>query len=270
METLYPIFYGTRLVTLDVLKATFEPYMHPEFARRVFNLIVREGGKLGIGSGYRAPGKQPDGKPGFAQPGMSFHEGQEFPSGRYFAALDMVVVNPGRVHRAPTWDEIPVQGQKLAIDYGVHANVGTPGAKGAESWHIQPSELDGYGNWISRGRFDIQYNYPILVDTPRPTPPQPPVPPTQPATKEIVVEFKSRNLSEGAIGTDVKFFQRQLNEIAGQGLLLDGYYGPKMTEAVKNWQNFFKVDADGVPFVVDGVLGAKTQRSIIEVSLQAA
>ena len=84
------------------------------------------------------------------------------------------------------------------------------------------------------------------------------------------MEFKSRNLSEGAIGTDVKFFQRQLNEIAGQGLLLDGYFGPKMVEAVKNWQGFFKVDADGVPFVVDGVLGAKTQRSIIEVSLQAA
>ncbi len=77
------------------------------------------------------------------------------------------------------------------------------------------------------------------------------------------MEIKSRNLVEGCVGPDVKFFQLQLNNVAGQGLLLDGYYGPRMKEAVMNFQRFFKL-------TVDGNLGPKTQAAIIEVALQAA
>lgn len=261
-EVLYPIFYGTRLVTFDVLRNTFEPKMHPEAARRGFNFILHQGGKFGIGGGYRPPGTQPD-KPGFAPPGRSFHEAQWFPSGAFYCAWDMVVVNPGHAHRSPLWSEVPIQGQKLAYDYGWHMNIGKPGEKGSEPWHAQPIELDGWGEWFTNGKFDLQPNYPIKVSTPRPQPPQPPVPPTQPPTKGIVVQVNSRALSEGAIGNDVKFFQRQLNELAGQGLLLDGYYGSKTTDAVKNWQKFFNL-------TVDGKLGPVTQKSIIEVSLQVS
>ena len=64
-EVLYPMGYGTRLVTFDVLRNTFEPFMHPEAARRGFNFILHQGGKFGIGGGYRPPGAQPD-RPGFA------------------------------------------------------------------------------------------------------------------------------------------------------------------------------------------------------------
>ena len=61
-------------------------------------------------------------------------------------------------------------------------------------------------------------------------------------------------------GPDVKFFQRRMNDIAGQGLILDGYFGAKTTTAVKNWQRQFGLTQDGI-------LGAATQKSIIEVGL---
>ena len=259
-ETLYPIFYGTRLVPLQTIIDTFEPNAHPEAFRRLINFLQHHGGRFGVGSGYRAPGKQPDGNPGFAPPGKSFHEGQQFPSGRYYAAWDLVVVNPGHKHRTPKKEEVPLQGQKLSFDYGLHINVGIPGKRGFEPWHIQPVEIDGWGSWVYNGRPEIRANYPIVVNAPRPQPQQPPVPPTQPTTMEIKVEFNSRYLKLGSVGNDVKFFQRQLNEIAGQGLLLDGYYGPKMVESVMNWQRFFNL-------TVDGELGSKTQQSIIEISL---
>lgn len=255
MDTLYPIFYGTRLVTLDVLKATFQPHMHPEAFRRAFAFIEQQGGLFGIGGGYRAPGTQPADKPGFAPAGKSFHEGQKFPSGVYYVALDTVCVNPGHVHRTPTWDEVPKQGSAFAGRFGWHMNVS------AESWHSQPEELDGYDTWVAHGRPDLVFNRPINgAIAPLPPIPQPPVPDTQPPTQGVIVQVNSRNLAEGAVGNDVKFFQRQMNDIAGQGLLLDGHYGPSTTQAVKNWQTVFHL-------TVDGNLGPKTQESIIEISL---
>lgn len=267
METLYPIYYGTRLVTLDVLKVTFAPHMHPEAWRRFENFLAHQGGKFGIGSGRRLV--QPI-APGFAPPGMTFHMDQDFPSGRYYAAFDMVVVNPGHVHRAPLWNEVPVQGQQLSYEYGVHMNVGIPGQLGSESWHGQPIELDGYVAWSNAGKQDLQYGYPIMIGVPRPPVPQPPVPSDPVITPGGYVQFASRDLVEGSVGPDVRFYQRQMNELAGQGLLLDGHYGAKTTQAVKNWQNFFKKTSDGQVLVVDGVLGARTQQSIIEVSLAAS
>ena len=263
MEVLYPMFYGTRLVTFDVLRNTFEPHMHPEAARRGFGFILHQGGKFGVGGGYRPPGTQPT-RTGFAPPGKSFHEGQQFPSGLYYVAWDMVVVNPGGVHRSPRWSEVPVQGSVLANNYGWHMNAGTPGTAGSEAWHAQPIEIDGYGTWVNQGRPDLKLNRPIVVVPPKPPVPQPPTPPpaTQPVTQGVLVEFTSRNLVEGSVGSDVKFFQRILNDIGGQGLLLDGHYGPKTTQAVRNWQIFFGL-------FNDGQMGPKTQRSIIEIALQA-
>lgn len=260
METLYPIFYGTRMVTFDVLRDTFEPHMHPEAWRRGSIFILSQEGKFGIGSGFRPPGTQPN-KPGFATPGRSFHEKQRFPSGIFYAAWDMVVVNPGGKHRAPRLDEVPRQGSQFAFAFGWHMNIDS------EPWHAQPIELDGWGAWTRDNRPDLQPNYEIVLPEPPPSPYIPPLPPlvpvteNQPLTKGIVVEFTSRTLTEGTSGNDVKFFQRQLNEIAGQGLLLDGKFGPATSTAVRNWQMFFKLES------IDGELGPKTQRSIIEISL---
>lgn len=258
METLYPIYYGTRLVTWDVLVASFEEHMHPEAARRGFNFIACQEGRFGIGGGYRAPGSQPN-KPGFASPGKSFHEGQQFPSGLYYTAWDLVVARPGFAHRAPYWSEVPAQGSQLSIEYGYHMNIGFPGQDGAEPWHGQPIELDGWQGWVNAGKPDLQYDYPLRLVGPVPEP--------LPPIKEIMVQFASRELYEGCLGSDVKFYQTQMNNIAGQGLLLDGEYGPKTTQAVKNWQAWFKQTSDGKALAVDGRLGALTQQSIIEISL---
>lgn len=270
METLYPIFYGTRLVTFDIIQKSFEPFMEPEAWRRHANFILHQGGKFGPGGGLRAAGTQPD-RPGFADEGKTFHQRQQFPTGLYYAAIDYVVVNPGYPHRAPMWSEVPVQGQQLAINYGVHMNVGTPGKAGSESWHGQPIELDGWQAWVNAGRPGLRQGYPLVISAPRPQPPQPPIPPgLPPITSGVYVNFASRNLEEGSVGPDVKFFQRQMNDIAGQGLLLDGHFGAKTTQAVKNWQAFFKATSDGKPLTVDGKLGPLTQQSIIEVSLAAS
>lgn len=268
METLFPIFYGTRLVTWDVVEATFKPHMHPEGWRRGANFLWHHGGKFGVGGGRRII--QPT-KPGFADPGKSFHQDQLFPPGLFYTAWDLIVVNPGHVHRSPLWSEVPAQGSQLAIDYGFHMNVGTPGQPGSESWHGQPIELDGWDAWAHAGKPDLRTGYPIVISDPRPQPPQPPLPPAlPPVTSGVYVNFVSRDLIEGSVGPDVKFFQRQLNEIAGQGLILDGHYGPKTTQAVKNWQGFFKKTSDGKPLIADGKMGSLTQQSIIEVSLAAS
>ena len=284
-EVLYPVGYRTEMVTLDELKRRFTPHMHPEAARRGFAFIESKGGLIGIGSGYRAPGVQPN-APGFAAPGKSFHEGQQFPSGLYYVAWDMVAVNEnGGNHRAPRWAEVPRQGTDAAFDFGVHMNVGT------ESWHMQPIELDGWDSWVRAGRPDLGHftfrddqTQPEPLPEPQPTPvptppdptpipvPEPPMPdpnPTPqpapqspaPTPQEITVQFTSRNLQQGASGPDVKFYQGILNRIAGQELTEDGQYGAKTAQAVKNWQTFFGM-------TVDGVMGPNTQRSLIEAALQ--
>lgn len=247
METLYPIYYGTRMVPFNVLVETFEPNMHPEAARRMFNFIRSHGGKFGIGGGYRPPRTQPN-KPGFAPPGKSFHEGQRFPSGLYYCAWDVVVQNHNHKHRSPTWDEVPKQGTQLAIDFGVHMNVSS------EPWHMQPIEIDGYASWVRAGRPDLQNNYKFASSVS--TVVRDPVR----EGERIVVEFNSRTLRRGVKGSDVKFFQRQLNELAGQGLKLDGDFDVQTERAVRNWQAMFGL-------VVNGIADSKTQQSIIEVGL---
>jgi len=249
-ETLYPIYYGTRMVTFDVLVKSFEADIHPEFARRGFNFILCQNGKFGIGEGNRE--YQPD-KPGFAPQGKSFHAKQKYPSGLFYAAWDLVVANPGGRHRAPQWDDVPVQGSQEALDYGFHIN------NSNESWHGQGVPIDGYDSWVANGKQDLDYNYPIKIFPPDTTLPQP--------IGDIMAQFVTRYLEEGMSGSDVKFYQGQMNDIAGQGLQLDGQFGPKTKTAVENWQRFFKATSDGKPLIVDGELGPLTQQSIVEVSL---
>lgn len=180
--TLYPIGYGTRLVTMDELRAVHEPLMHPEKARRFFPYIESKGGLLGVGGGYRtspAPGGAPLAK--------SFHFTQQFRSGLYvYAAIDLVAVNNASllkrifslngskgsgasaisraltvaaVHRSPTWAETAD-----APSWGLHTFVTSP----PEPWHIQPIEIRGWSTWVNAGRPDPRTGYPLPVD---PTPP---------------------------------------------------------------------------------------------------
>jgi hypothetical protein len=146
LGVLYPIGYATSMVTMSQLKARHMNHMHPAFAERLFPWIESQGGAIGIGGGYRDV--QPV-KPGFAPPGKSFHQGQTFASGLIaYCAVDLVHVNPGKVHRAPTWAEVPAQGSAWAAAVKVHCNVS------AESWHMQPIEIDGYDSWVAAGRPD--------------------------------------------------------------------------------------------------------------------
>jgi hypothetical protein len=257
METLYPMFYGTRMVTMSVLRATFEPHMHPEYARRLFAWIEDQNGRIGIGGGYRPPNTQPD-KPGFAPEGKSFHQDQAFPSGIFYSAVDLVAVNDAHpyTHRSPKWPEVPEQDSLWAAAYGVHANVST------EPWHMQGVPIDGYDSWVAGGRKDLVYGYKMTRPTPEP-PIKPPIkPPVKPPAGErrITVFFKSKVLERGSKGPDVKFYQRLLNDYAGQQLKLDGIFGLKMEKAVKNWQGYFKIKQTGK-------LDRKTQRSLIEIAL---
>ena len=142
-EYLYPVGYGTSLATEAEMRRRYEPHMEPEFARRFFAWLRSRCGEIGCGGGRRTV--QPE-KPGFAPPGMSFHQDQRYCDGTvWYAAVDLVARNPGAVHRAPRPGECPPQGSGDAARWGVHINT-------SESWHIQPVELDGYQSWIKNGR----------------------------------------------------------------------------------------------------------------------
>jgi len=163
--TTYPDGYATRLITLDAMRAKYEPKMHPEFARRLFPWVESMGGLIGIGNGWRD--KQPD-KPGFAPDGKSFHQSQTWASGLVaYAAVDLVARaafgNPNPAHRSPTWAE-----SKTAPAYGLHTFVT------GEPWHMQCIETRGWQSWVNAGRPDPKH-----FTLPGTIPPPPPQPTTQ-------------------------------------------------------------------------------------------
>lgn len=183
--TLYPISYGTRMVTMAELRAVHEPKMHPEFARRLFPYFEFKEGLIGIGGGWRAA--QPT-KSGFAAEGQSFHQTQQWASGfAGYAAVDLVAVNDAgllsrlfslngsagnpdatlmsraltvqKVHRAPTWAET-----EDAPEWGLHTFIKNP----PEPWHMQPIEIRGWQTWVNAGRPDPVANIPLPIDLPPP------------------------------------------------------------------------------------------------------
>ncbi len=166
--TLYPKGYGTDLVTLKALRGWDAGKFHPEYERRLFAWLEHRGGIFGIGDGWRLT--QPI-KDGVAPEGRSFHQFQTFTSGLVrCCAVDLVVRNPGGLHRAPNWSEVPAQGSLEAELWGLHCNVGAPGQVGSEPWHMQPVEIDGWQTWVNAGRPDPVAGYPLPTD-----PEEPPV-----------------------------------------------------------------------------------------------
>lgn len=214
-EVLYPTGYGTTMVTLDALMSRHHPdKIHPEFARRLRAWLEAQGGRVGIGGSWRAT--QPA-KPGFAPEGKSFHQSQTFASGRVaFCAVDLVHVNPGKVHRSPTWGEVPQKNTDQSARWGLHCNV-----KG-EPWHIQPNEVDGWAGWASGGRKDFG-----PVDIPEPA-------------EALVFEYPGTPVKLGSQGVAVKLVQAMV------GATVDGDFGPATERRVKEYQTKNGLTADGV------------------------
>lgn len=229
---LFPSGYGTSMVTLDELfKKHHEAKMHPEYARRLRAWLIAQEGRIGIGGSWRA--SQPP-KPGFAPEGKSFHQTQQFASGRIaFCAVDLVHVNRGKNHRAPTWDEVPRKGSQEAKRWGLHCNVTKP----SEPWHIQPIEIDGYGSWVRGGRKDFSVMT-IIPPTPAPKPPA-----------GAVFAYPGQPLRLGSKGDAVKLVQAVI------GAKPDGDYGPATERRVQAWQK-----SRGM--FVDGVVGAVTWKAM--------
>lgn len=188
---LFPSGYSTTMVDIDELfRRHHQSKMHPEYARRLRAWLIAQEGRIGIGGSWRAT--QPV-KPGFAPPGKSFHESQQFPSGLWFAAVDLVHVNPGRVHRSPSWGEVPKKGSAEAKRWGLHCNVTKP----SEPWHMQPIEVDGHGGWVRAGRPEPRAGYPIPSgggSGPAPAP-------------ALVFAYPGRPLRLGSQGDAVKLVQ---------------------------------------------------------------
>ena len=116
---------GQMLSIDELLTKVTVSRMHPEVRRRVFAMMefaASQGVPLGIGTGWRV---QPVGKPGFAAPGNSNHEGFPCEGGADAMAADMV----------------PAPSMKW-----MNANVGRFGLKtfaqvNGEPWHVQPIEI---------------------------------------------------------------------------------------------------------------------------------
>lgn len=157
--TLYPYGYSNEMVTIEVLENRLrQKSILPEFDRRLVNWIKSKNGLIGIGSGWRA--KNSDTSPASAA-NKSFHQDQQFNTGFVgYSAVDLVAVNPGTIHRAPQWSEVPDQGTSEAATWGVHCNV--PG----EPWHMQCIEQDGFDTWVNQGRPEPMRNYPIPGTSP--------------------------------------------------------------------------------------------------------
>lgn len=220
MSTLYPSGYTTTMANIDELfRRHHVDKMHPEFARRLRAWLISHNGKMGIGGSWRAT--QPA-KPGFAPEGKSFHQSQPFPSGSWFAAVDLVHVNPGKVHRSPTWAEVPKKGTTATKEYGLHCNVT------GEPWHIQPIEIDGWGSW-NRKKVDPVAGYPILNVVPADKP-----------TPILVFAYPGTPVRLGSKGDAVKLVQSVV------GATTDGDFAAVTERRVKDWQTRNGLKADGI------------------------
>ena len=203
--TLYPSGYGTAMVPLDKMMASIITHGHPEYVRRLRAWLIDQGGEVGIGSAWRETGAQPD-KPGFAPEGQSFHQDQRFRSGFVgCAAVDLVAAVPGSKHRAPTWAEVLPQGGTEAKRWGLHCN------NSQESWHMQPTELDGWQSWVNAGRPDPVKGYPIPVSPP--PPPPDPIPPEDDVVTEEDIKAIAAAVHQYQLGDVVKGEMRPAGDI---------------------------------------------------------
>ena len=255
-EITYPVGYGTQRVTMADFKQRYEPRLHPEFAKRFFAFIEHKRGVIGVGGGWRT---KPHPVSAASRAGRSFHQSQDWKSGEFYAAFDLVQTNPepGGIHIAPRWSEVPVQGSQDADDFGVHMNVAS------ESWHMQPVEIDGFLNWHWNGRPDLFMGYPSTLYGPQePVPPQVPqfnpamgffslwpLNPNKPrvAQKAFVTERVAKGYDNWTDrGDAVKYLQGVILHKAGGRIKVDGYYGPMSEARIVDLQKWFNLTVDGL------------------------
>mgnify|MGYP003630841752 FL=1 len=150
MAVEYPYGYGEGTKTMAVLRARYEPKMHPEYARRLFAWIESLGGRVGVGGGWR---KTPSDTSQASRDGKSFHQDQWFRSGLVaYCAVDCVAADGSDADA--NHDGMTAELAATAVPFGLHANIGRPGESRYESWHIQPIEIDGWQSWVNAGRTD--------------------------------------------------------------------------------------------------------------------
>lgn len=175
-----PLGYGSSRVSLRRIEELLEADGYQRASiRRHLALLHARGGDLGVGGRWRTcphPVSQA------SRDCESFHQDQDFADGfRGPAAIDYVWVDgpdAGDAHDGVPVGGVPVQGSAEAAVFGIHANVGTPGQAGFESWHGQPVEIDGWKSATNDGRrpapaIDPLYPLPAEHD---PYPPAPPPP----------------------------------------------------------------------------------------------
>jgi len=163
-SVLIPFQYGRRYITVAELRYILTFNYHPEYVDRLCAWLVYMNGSVGVGGGFRADGTQPD-QEGFAPEGKSFHQNQQYSDG-YIGACAVDLVTPdgpdgNHVHDSIPWSLVPQQGTEFARIWGVHCNVGYPGKQGSESWHMQPTEIDGHDSWERAGSPAPVLGYPF-------------------------------------------------------------------------------------------------------------
>lgn len=130
--------------------------------------------------------------------------------------------------------------------------------EGSDNWNKYAQELDAVDYFAGCGK---KQNLPwcavficaVMYDSykdksdPQPTP--------DPTVKTVNVELDV--LSKGSTGGQVQTIQALLNGFINSRLSLDGIYGSKTEQAVKNYQKSRGLD-------VDGIVGAKTWNRILK------
>lgn len=87
----------------------------------------------------------------------------------------------------------------------------------------------------------------VLGGAPAPAPHPAPAPPTPtPPTHGDAITVNVHTLEHGSSGGEVRSLQALLNGKAGQGLTVDGDFGDRTDQAVRNWQRFFGLTVDGI------------------------
>lgn len=86
--------------------------------------------------------------------------------------------------------------------------------------------------------------------------------------KEATPKVNLPLLKNGSKGIEVCFLQLFLNKYQGNKLIIDGEFGYRTTEAVKNFQIKY-TDTDGKPLEIDGIVGEKTWGKIYIIMVNA-
>jgi hypothetical protein len=247
MSTRFPVGYGTHTLTLQQMHDHYIQHnAEPEYWERLFGWLAHTNGHVGIGAAWRGT---PNSVSAASRAGHSFHQSQKMADGTYhFMAVDVVVRNPGHVHRAPHANEVPVQGSAEAAHWGIHANVGHPGTRGFESWHLQAVEMDGYQRWVSHGRPrpDTNFGRPhghVQMAAPAWLPS---TPPHHEPRATMQQDPSSHSADVKLLQVELRTWHHSIHAVSDPGAP-DSRYGPRVAWSVATWQREVgKIHADGV------------------------